>query len=81
MVNVMHGSVILLFNVHNVSKFDRVTNRITERAKRERKPSRVPVKILMKAQKKRKKSHEVLKSICQITFFNNVDHRSNALFN
>ena len=47
MVDVMHVSVILLFNVHiNVSKFDTVTNRITKRAKREREPSRVPVKIL-----------------------------------
>ena len=45
-----HVSIILLFNVHNnVSKFDRVTNRITKRAKREREPSRVPVTIFMKA--------------------------------
>ena len=34
LVNVMHVSVILLFNVHNtVSKFDRVTNRIGKREK------------------------------------------------
>ena len=64
--------LILLFNVHSyVSKFDRDTNR-TKRAKREREPSRVPVRVIMKAQKKRK--------ICQITIFNDVDHRSNALF-
>ena len=49
----MHVSVILLFNVHNnVSKFDRVTNRISKRAKRERESSSVPVKIFIKTQKK-----------------------------
>ena len=66
MVHVMHASVILLFNVHNnVSKFDRVTNRIIRRAKREKEPSRVPVKIFMKAQKKienRKKLKVFVKS-------------------
>ena len=36
----------------NVSKFDRVTNRITKRAKRERGPSKFQVKIFMKFQKK-----------------------------
>ena len=48
-----------------------VTNRITKRAKREKEPSRVPVKIFMKKPE--------AQSICQITFFNNIDHRSNAL--
>ena len=44
----MHVSVILLFSVHNnVSKFDRVTNRITRREEREL--SRVPVKIRVTA--------------------------------
>ena len=51
----MYVLVILLFNVHtNISKFDRVTNRITKREERERELFRVPVKIFMKAQKKRK---------------------------
>ena len=39
----MHVSVILLFDVHNVSKFVIVTNRIIKRAKRERELPRVPV--------------------------------------
>ena len=60
MVDVMHISVILLFNVqNNISKFDTVINPKTKMAKRERKPSRVPVKIFMKAQKKRKISRSL----------------------
>ena len=39
----MHVSVILLFDIHNVSKFVIVTNRIIKGAKRERELPRVPV--------------------------------------
>ena len=57
MVDVMHLSVIMLLylmfrQINNVSKFDRVTNRITKGAKREREPSRVPVEYFLKVQKK-----------------------------
>ena len=72
-----HVSVILLFNVHNnVSKFDRVTNRITKMTKRKREPSRVLVKLFMNSQKKIKnrkkleafvKSHKAYCMVCTIT--------------
>ena len=72
----IHVSVILLFDIHNVSKFVRVTNRITKRAKIEREPSRVPVKIFMKAQKKRKNRKKLKATVSygdHIIFFHKLE--------